>query len=170
MMGLAKLPRHLIYGAVLLIQICLTLVSTLGGLSSVLILDPNFENVNVKDFDSYIDETTTLFNFTFILNNTGVYDFKDLDMDLYIDAINETDTYRLLEGDYYLAEIPAGEKVVDLVEFNETHFTIPSNFDFLQIDEYNLNVTITFLYSLELINFRIDLAFTGSDLGSLGGI
>lgn len=168
---MGKWPRHIILVVVIVIQVCLTLVSTLGGLSSVLILDPNYENVDVKDFEVSFAPGDNNFNFTFVLNNTGVYDFHDLDMEFNLTASNVTGDYALLEGQKSINEIAAGQLYNEVIEFTDSDFSIPSNFDYPNYGdyEYNLNMTINFLYSFDLIEFTIDLHFDDSDLGSIGG-
>lgn len=168
---MGKWPRHIILGVVILIQVCLTLVSTLGGLSSVLILDPSVENIGVKDFDVSFGPGTNNFNFTFILNNTGVYDFHELDMEFNFTASNVTGDYTILQGEHSISEIAAGELYDELIEFTDSDFSIPTNFDYAHYDDYDytLNMSINFLYSFDLIEFTIRINFDESDFGAFGG-
>ncbi|MHA1341051.1 MAG: hypothetical protein ACTSRZ_13805 [Promethearchaeota archaeon] len=169
-MGAEKIPRQIVFGIVILIQICLSLISTLGGLSSVLILDPNYENVAVKNFNANFGSGINQFNFTFILNNTGVYDFHNLTMTANLTMTNISDSYNVLYGTYIIPEIKAESKFEDVIGFNNSDFNFPSDFDYGADYNISLLVNIDFLYSLDLIAFHIFLNFTDDDLGTLGGL
>jgi len=169
-MNVGRIPRQIVYGIVLLIQICLTLVSILGGLSSVMILDPNFENIMVKNFNANFGPGINQLNFTFILNNTGVYDFHNISFNINLTMSNATDSYNVLNSNVTISEIKAEQKFEEVISFNDSDFNFPIDFNYTTDYSISLQIIIEFVYSLDLIKFRIFLNFTDSDLGDLGGL
>lgn len=168
-MALARVPRHIIFAAILIVQISLTLVSVLGGLSSVLILDPNSKNIDIRDLKAEMGPSGTNLNFTFILNNTGVYDFRNINIHFNFTLRNATMEATVLEDTVHFDEILSKVVFEELIEFTPSDFTFPTDFDYMATYDFSLEITISFLYSLNLIAFTIQLYFDQTDFAIMIG-
>ncbi|KKN28433.1 hypothetical protein LCGC14_0854340 [marine sediment metagenome] len=165
---------------ILILTTSVTLVTVLGGLSAVLILDPTSENIGIDtdevDFNIDIDllgGVVNEFNFTlpFNITNAGYFDLHDLEMrfvmgvryehiNLTVPGQNDTVTAKIFEKTHIYGTILKGATENYVFKGNFTDF-ISVNFPDLQTEvnwyrspqpalEFVANFTVSLVYSLGL--------------------
>jgi len=170
---------------ILLLTTSVTLVTVLGGMSAVLILDPTSNNigVDIDDIDFNIDidifgGNVNVFNFTmpFDVTNAGYFDLQDLEMsfvmgvryehiNLTVPGQNDTVTAIIFEKNEIFGTVLKGATVNYNLQGNITNFLFGNFPDLLTevnlykspVFEFVANFTVSLVYSLGLH----DLAFGG---------
>lgn len=158
-----KIIRTVLKVLILFIQISLTLVSALGTLSSFLITSsPHNIYVDTPIFNT-VGNSTIDVTVPFGINNTGLYDFTNMTVDVTLKFYNISENpntiIKHLGGNDSPITIPAGENYYDdsTLEFLGIDTTDVGN---LALWEITLMIKITSLYSLDLISFLIKLNLT----------
>ena len=159
---MVRITRTVLKVLILFIQISLTLVSVLGTLSSFLITSsPN----NIYVGTPIIDAGGTSLNVTvpFGINNTGLYDFTNMTLDVSLKFYNISENpntiIKYLGVNDPLITIEAGDNYYD------TSTLIFTGIDITDVGnpalwEITLIIKIESLYSLDLISFLINLNLT----------
>ena len=165
-----------------LLTLSVTMVSILGGLSAVLIIQDYEDNIQIDfdnaEFNLYVNITTLKieninFSLPFKLNNTGFFDIENLGLELefflnysHIDGMmNDTRVVMILNKTQNLGDIPSGE-IGDFVFFGENSSFIYPNFppvldiNWLRVPhvfEFYANFTVSLDYSIGLHSLSITI-------------
>ncbi|MHA1820094.1 MAG: hypothetical protein ACTSU2_12200 [Promethearchaeota archaeon] len=159
---MARVIRTIILVFILIAQLSLSLVSLFGSLSTVSILG-NENNVHIDTYNitTNVNVTCNTINVTipFGINNTGLYDFNNFTIEYSVDFYNISNNYHynVIKGTTIYPSIKSG------TNFNGTLFMENTNVNFTLIGDPNnwnkvLNMTLSSLYSLDLIAFQINMA------------
>ena len=163
---MVRITRTALKIIILFIQISLTLISVLGTLSSFLITSSP-HNIYVDTPIVITGANTIDVTVPFGINNTGLYDFTNMTLDITLKFYNiseDPDTIiKHLGANDPPITIEAGENYYDATTlvFNGIDTTDVGD---ISLWEITLIIEITSLYSLDLIKFSINLNMT------LGGI
>jgi hypothetical protein len=111
----------------------------------------------------------TNLNFTFVLNNTGVYDFRNINIHFNFTLRNATIEATVLDDTVHFDEILSKVIFEEFIEFTSVDFTFPPDFDYMATYDFSLEITISFLYSLDLISFIVNLYFDQTDFSIIIG-
>ena len=174
---------------ILVLTTSVTLVTVLGGMSAVLILNPSSENIGIDtdnvDFNIDIDlfgGDVDVFNFSlpFNITNAGYFDLHDLEMsftmgvryehiNLTIPGQNDTVTAIIFEKTELFGSVLKGATENYILQGNITNFLFGNFPDLLTevnwyrspqpVLEFVANFTVSLVYSLGLH----DLAFGGTN-------
>lgn len=155
-----RITRTVLKVLILFIQISLTLVSALGTLSSFLITSSS-NNIYVgTPVVNAVGNSTIDVQVPFGINNTGLYDFTNMTVDVTLKFYNiSKDPNTILKhlgGNNSPITIEAGENYYDIttLAFTGVDTTDVGN---PSLWEITLMINITSYYSLDLILFSINL-------------
>lgn len=184
----------------LVLTLSMSIVSTLGGYSAILILDTSQgNNIEVPDgdMDYYLNISTdeerekNYFEFPYKINNVGYFDLTDMELDLTIyfeyesNRTGDKEKLTLAEKTEKFDDTPAGSKLKDEFKLKADDF---EDIDYAEIESeitidlaklndtiiwYTADIEFSARYSLELLEFRIelyDVSVYKQDLGEFLGI
>ena len=136
----------------------------MGTLSSVLITSSPY-NIYIDDPIVTMDNSSLSVTVPFGLNNTGLYDFTNVTLNVRAEFSNATiqpNPVMVNMGSTSIVLIRSGEDYYDPTAFTATSIDITPVTSISSIVnwEINLLLTITSKYSLDLITFEINLNVT----------
>lgn len=157
-MRAARVFRWILRIFVLFLTATMTIVSVLGGLSAVNILnDPNNIEIPSGPLVSNIGNTTNpdewYISVPFELTNAGYYDLTDLKVGFDITMDNATRPNQTIYSEVkYFGNILHGETLNDA--YNASNFIIS---DIYYNPRFWVNISMSAQYSLNLIYFEVEL-------------
>jgi hypothetical protein len=160
---MVRITRTVLKVIILFIQLSLTLVSVLGTLSSFLITSSS-NNIYVgTPVVNAVGNSTIDIKLPFVINNTGLYDFTDMTLNVTLKFYNISEDpntiFKYLGVNDQPITIPAGENYYDASTLVFTGIDI-SDIPNPTLWEISLIIEITSFYSLDLILFKINLNIT----------
>ncbi len=157
---MVRITRTVLKVIILFIQISLTLVSALGTLSSFLITSSPHNIYVDTPIINTVSNSTIDVTVPFGINNTGLYDFTNMSLDVTLKFYNISEDpntiLKHLGGNNSPITIEAGENYYDVttLAFTGVDTTDVGN---PALWEITLIINITSFYSLDLILFTINL-------------
>jgi len=161
---LVRIARTTLRVIMLIIQLCLTLVSIMGTLSSILITSSPY-NIYIDTPIVNMDNSSLSVTVPFGLNNTGLYDFTNVSLNVKAEFSNASiqPTPVLINmGSSSISNIPAGNNFYDSTAFSATNIDITPVTSISSIVNWEVKLLLTIIsfYSLNLISFEIILNVT----------
>ncbi|TXT60580.1 MAG: conserved exported protein of unknown function [Promethearchaeota archaeon] len=153
-MRAARVFRWIVRIFVLFLTVSMTVLSVLGGLSAVQILnDPNNVQIPSGSLDFNLTSTEPYINVPFRITNAGYYDLTNLTISFKIEMDNATEVSQTIYDDTEsFGDILHGETLDG--NYNATNFITT---DFYFDPTFLANITVSASYSLDLISFEVRL-------------